>query len=485
MTISLYTSRIVLNTIGVEDYGIYTVVGGLVMLFSSLNVTMATAVQRFLNFEMGRNNGERLRKVFSTSVLIHIVIAVIVFLLLETIGVWFLNQEMNIPKDRVGAANWVLQFSILSFIITVLSVPYHAAIIANERMKAFAFIGIVEVLLKLFVVFSLFWISFDRLKAYSILIFAVSLLIRLSYVFFSIKKFPECRIFKIFDRELFKEMGAFAGWNLIGVTSTLVRTQGINIALNLFYGVVVNAAMGIVNQVRTTLDNFSNSFLMAINPQITKSYAAGDAKYLMKLVFSGSRYAFYLLFILTLPVFFETDFILSVWLGSVPEYTGVFLRLVLLTVLIESLSKTLIQSMFATGNIRKYQLIVGSITILNLPISVGLFYFGFPPYSAFVVGVCIAILSLFVRLSILKRMIDFSVSGFIRNVIGNVFLVGSISLLVPYITHSLLDYGVFRFVLVGIACLISVFLSVFFVGLSISERSVVLRSLHKLLVIKY
>jgi O-antigen/teichoic acid export membrane protein len=471
MAVSLYTSRVVLNVLGVSEYGIYNVVGGVVMMFSSINTTMATAVQRFMNFEMGRKNFKGLNDIFNTSVIIHFFIAAIVFVLLETLGVWFLNAEMNIDPARMDAANWVLQFSILAFIVTILSVPYDAVIIANEHMQAFAVISIIEVALKLFIAFAVAWFDFDKLKLYAVLTFAVSLALRFIYGSYSKKHFAEARFKWEWHRNLFKEMLSFAGWNLIGVTSTLIRTQGINIVLNLFFGTLVNAAMGIANQVKTAVDQFTNNFLMALNPQITKSYAAGDHEYLFKLVFNGSKYAFYLVFFLTLPLLAETEYVMKLWLKTVPEYTVAFVRLVLVTAIIESLSKTLIQTMFATGNIRRYQIIVGSVTILNLPLSIVFLYWGFGPQITMTIGIFIALFALQVRLQMLRTMVGLPVMKYYKDVILLVLTVSIVAAVIPLITHWYMNPGFLRFILNSILSIISVLCSVYFIGLSRNERN--------------
>lgn len=470
MAVALYTSRIVLNVLGVSEYGIYNVIGGVVMMFSSINTTMATAVQRFMNFEMGKKNFKGLNDIFNTSVIIHIFIAVIVFVLLETLGVWFLNTKMNIDPSRMEAANWVLQFSIFAFIVTILSVPYDAVIIANEHMQAFAIISIIEVSLKLFIAFSVSWFDFDKLKLYAVLTFAVSLILRIIYGSYSKRHFAEANFKWEWHKNLFKEMLSFAGWNLIGVSSTLIRTQGINVVLNLFFGTIVNAAMGIANQVKQAVDNFTNNFLMALNPQITKSYASKDYEYLFKLMFNGSKYAFYLVFLITVPLLLETEYILKIWLKQVPNYTVVFVRLVLVISIIESLSKTLIQTMFATGSIKKYQIIVGSVTILNLPLSVLFLYLGFEPQITMTIGICIALFALFVRLNMLKTMVNLSISKYLKEVIVTVLIVSLISLVLPFTVEYFMKSNFLRFVLVSLTSIFSVLLTIFLVGLTKYER---------------
>jgi O-antigen/teichoic acid export membrane protein len=471
MAVSLYTSRVVLNVLGISEYGVYNVIGGVVMMFSSINTTMATAVQRFMNFEMGRKNFKRLNDIFNTSVIIHFFIAGIVFVLLETLGVWFLNSKMNIDPARMDAANWVLQFSILAFIVTILSVPYDAVIIANEHMQAFAVISVIEVALKLFIAFSVAWFDFDKLKLYAVLTFVVSLILRIIYGSYSKRHFAEAKFKWEWHKNLFKEMLSFAGWNLIGVSSTLIRTQGINVVLNLFFGTLVNAAMGIANQVKQAVDNFTNNFLMALNPQITKSYASKDYDYLFKLMFNGSKYAFYLVFIITVPLLAETDYILKLWLKQVPDYTVVFVRLVLITSIIESLSKTLIQTMFATGSIKNYQIIVGSVTILNLPISIAFLYWGFEPQITMTIGIFIAIFALFVRLKMLRTMVSLPIGKYVKEVILVVLLVSAVSLIAPLTVCHFMKLGFARFILVSLISVLSVLATVFFIGLTKNERN--------------
>jgi len=481
MSVSLYTSRVVLNTLGIEDFGIYNVVAGVVILFSSINTTMATAVQRFMNYEIGQNNHTKLNNVFNTSLIVHIGIALIILILLETIGVWFLNCKMNISPERINAANWVLQFSIFSFAISILTVPYHAAIIANERMSAFAYIGIIEVSLKLLIVYLLTLFSFDKLKLYAVLTFCVTLLLQSIYTSYSKRHFQECKFRWLWDKKLYKEMMSFAGWNMIGVSSSIIRTQGINIVMNLFFGVFVNAAMGISNQVRNAVESFTNNFLIAINPQITKSYASGNFPYLMDLLFRGSKYAFFLTLILTLPLLLETEIVIKTWLKQVPKYSTIFIQLILITNLIEVLSKPLIQAMFATGKIKTYQLVVGSITILNLPITIIFFYLGYQPYVAFIIGIFIAIMALLIRLLMLRNMIGIKIGSFLKNVVLSVTSVGICSLTVPLILKIWLPINEFRFILIGCTSIFTTVISIYVIGLSYNEKQFIHKKIRNII----
>ena len=308
MAVSLYTSRVVLNALGVEDFGIYNVVGGVVAMFSMLSGSLSAAITRFITYELGKGNQENLKKIFSSSVTIQIGLAILIIVVAEAIGVWFLNMKMNIPDVRITAANWVFQFSILTFAVNLISVPYNASIIAHERMSAFAYISILEAIGKLAIVFLIVISPMDKLIFYAILMCAVALIVRLAYGVYCKRHFEECTYHFIFDRDLLKHMFGFAGWNFIGATSAVLRDQGGNVVINLFCGPAANAARGIAFQVNNAISGFVTNFMTALNPQITKSYAAGDRKYMMTLIFQGARLSFYMLLLLSLPVLSQSFF---------------------------------------------------------------------------------------------------------------------------------------------------------------------------------
>ena len=381
MAVSLYTSRIILNTLGVEDFGIYNVVGGVVAMFSIISGSLSAAISRFITYELGREGYDRLKVIFSSAVTIQVILAFLICILAEVGGVWFLNTQMNIPVERVVAANWVLQCSIFTFMINLISIPYNAAIIAHERMKAFAYVSILEVVLKLLVAFALYIVIFDKLKVYAVLLLIVALIIRFVYAYYCKRHFKECTYRFIYDKEVLREMAGFAGWNLIGSSAGVLKDQGVNIVINLFCGTTVNAARGIAVQVNNATQSFVRNFMTALNPQITKSYASSDSEYLMKLLYKGSRLSFYMLLLLSLPIIIETDCILSVWLKVVPEHTVNFVRLILVLAMCESISLPLITVMLATGKIRNYSIIVGGLNMMNFPFSYLLLYWGFEPES--------------------------------------------------------------------------------------------------------
>ena len=393
MLVSLYTSRVVLNTLGVEDYGIYNVVGGFVAMFSLVSSSLSASVSRFLTFELGRGDMERLKETFSTSLMIHLVLAGIVFILAESVGVWFLNTQMTIPPERLYAANWVFQASILSFMFALFSVPYNASIASHERMSAFAYIGILDVVLRLLIVLFIAHVPFrfDRLIVYSLLLVAVGMSLQCIYLWYCRKNFEECRFKLHFNKGYWKEMGAFAGWNFIGSSSALLKNQGVNLLLNIFIGPIVNAACGIAAQVNGAIYAFANNFMTAVNPQLTKSYASGDKEYMFSLSERGTRFSFYIILFFALPIMLEADFVLSLWLKQYPEHTVNFVRLVLLLTLCEVLSSTLITIQLATGKIRNYQIAVGGMQMMNFPLSYLCLQFGMPPEATYCVAIFISL----------------------------------------------------------------------------------------------
>lgn len=472
MLVSLYTSRVVLQALGVEDYGIYNVVGGFVAMFSMISSSLSSSVSRFLTFELGRGDMEKLKRVFSTSLSIHLVLMIIVWVLMETIGVWFLNTRMVIPPERLYAANWVFQASVLLFLLGLFSVPYNASIVSHERMKAFAYIGILDIILRLFIVLFIAYSSwqFDRLIIYALLLVVVSFSLQIIYFLYCRRNFEECRFHLCFDKECWKDMSVFAGWNFIGSTSALINNHGVNILLNLFYGLVINAARGIAVIVNNAICAFVGSFMTALNPQITKSYAVNDKSYMFLLAERGARFAFYIILLLALPIALETDFVLMLWLNQVPEYTVVFIRFVLFLSLCDVLSNTLITMQLATGNIRNYQIVVGGAQMLIFPFSYVCFKCGFPPESNYVVCIIISLICLLLRLYFLRITAGLSIKRYLQKVCGNVILVLIIAIVIPIFVHNTLSYGWVRFIVVTSISLLSVILSVFFVGCTLSER---------------
>ncbi len=481
MAVNLYTSRVILQALGVEDFGIYNVVGGIVAMFTFVSGSLSSAISRFLTFELGRGAKEELKRVFSASVTIQLFIVLIVLILAESIGVWFLNTHMTIPADRLPASNWVLQFSLITFVINLISVPYNAAIIAHERMAAFAYVSIVEGLGKLGIAYLVMISPIDRLVFYAILMCSLALIVRILYGYYCKKHFEECIYHFHWDKEILKKMFGFAGWNFIGSASAILRDQGGNIILNLFCGPVVNAARGIAFQVNNAVTGFVTSFMTALNPQITKSYAVGDYKYMMTLIFQSARLSFYMLLLLSLPVLVDTHYILGLWLGEVPEHTVLFVRLILVFALSESISNPLVASVQATGKIRAYQITVGGLQMMNLPISYILLKLGMIPETVVIVAIVISQCCLAARLIILRKIIQLRVREYLRRVWLNVVVVTCLSIVFPFWIESITQESFPRFICLGITCIFFTGVVELFVGSSSYERNFVYDKIRKVM----
>lgn len=477
MAVTLYTSRVVLNALGVEDFGIYNVVGGVVAMFSMLSGSLSAAITRFITYELGTGNQENLKRIFSSSVTIQIGLAVLVILLTESAGVWFLNVKMNIPDARMVAANWVFQFSILTFAINLISVPYNASIIAHERMSAFAYISILEAIGKLAIAFLIVISPMDKLIFYAILICAVALIIRLAYGAYCKRYFEECTYHFIFDKDLLKRMFSFAGWNFIGATSSVLRDQGGNVAINLFCDPAVNAARGIAFQVNNAISGFVVNFMTALNPQITKSYATGD-RYVMTLIYQGARLSFYMLLLLSLPVLVNTHYILSLWLKIVPDHAVLFVQLVLVFAMSESISNPLITAMLATGKIRNYQLVVGGLQMMNLPVSYLLLRMGMFPEIVIVVAIAISQCCLAARLLMLRGMIGLSIRKYLRKVYMNVLAVTVIAAILPFLLEGRVEESFLNFVILSLIALMCTGITIYYIGFNKAERQFVLNKLY-------
>lgn len=481
MFIALFTSRVNLQSLGIVDYGIYNVVGGIVVMFSVLSGSLSAAISRFLTYELGKGDIEKLKCVFSSSVTIQFILSGIIILLAETIGLWFLNEKMVIPPNRIIAANWVYQFSVLTFVLNLISIPYNAAIIAHERMSAFAYITIFEAIGKLLIAYVIFIVIFDKLICFSAMICIIGVIIRVIYGWYCKRHFKECSFQFMYDQSLFKKMFGFAGWNFLGASSDIFRDQGGNILINMFFGPSANAARGIAVQVNTAVIGFVKNFTTAINPQITKSYASGDREYMMNLVFQGARFSFYILLILSLPIIINTPYLLHLWLGNVPEHTENFVRLVLVFSLSETLSYTLITSMLATGNIKNYQLVVGGLALLNLPLCYLCFKFGAPIESIYVVAIVISVVCEAARLFMLRRMIKLPVKKFLNQVYFKVILVSVLASFAPVALYLYSNGSIWLFILNCLVCLISSVFCILFVGCNSDERSWVYTKMSSLL----
>ncbi len=471
MGVSLYTSRVILNILGVTDYGIYSVVGGVITMFSFITSSLGCATSRFITFELGKGDILKLKKTFSNIMAIHILFAILLLIIGETIGLWFVYNELQIPEDRFFAALWVYQFSVLTAVISVISVPYNSAIIAHEKMKAFAYISIIDAFLKLVIVYLLLAIPYDKLIIYAFLYFCIQLFDRIVYGVYCSRNFEEINSKISIDKKQFKEIFGFAFWTMNGNLAVVGYTQGLNILLNMFFGVVVNASRGIAVQVQSVVRNFCYNFQMAINPQITKSYAVRNFNQMHKLVTASSKYSFLLLYFISLPLIFEAPLVLQWWLGIVPEDTIVFLRWVLCISMLVSLSNPLVTSIFATGDLRKFQLIEGSILLSIVPVAYLLLkYSNVPAYTVFGVQLAIEFITQIFRVAIVLPKIGMKTSEYCNQVIFPITKVVLLSLIAPSLLYVYCNQSIFSFFLICTTCVLSVTISLIMVGCNKAER---------------
>lgn len=444
MLIGLFTSRVVLKELGVSDFGVYTAVGGLVTMFTIFTSAISSAISRFITFELGKGDAGRLRKVFSTSVIIQLAFGAVILVLAASAGLWFLHHEMVIPDGRMAAAERVLQCAALVLVLNLLSVPYNAVIVAHEDMSAFAWISVLEAVLKLGVAFALMLAGPDKLKSYAFLMLAVALTVRLAYGAFSRRHYEEARGRLTFDRSLLKEMGGFAGWIFWGLGATLFNSQGVNLLMNVYFGVGANAARGVATQIEGIVRQFVASFTTALNPQITKSYASGERTYCFDLVCKGARYSYLLVLIVALPVFVEADTLLSIWLDTVPEGAVLFTRLTLIGILADLLGNSMAVLEMATGDVKKYYLIIGPVSMLVFVFSWLLFAAGCPAYVSYVAYAVVYAGLVAVKLAILHRQTGFPAGQYARDVMAKVLPVTALAAAACALPYLLMGPGVLR-----------------------------------------
>ncbi len=474
MVISFFTARIMLNALGVMDYGVNNAVGGLVSMFSLISASLSSSVGRFLTFGLGENNPKRLNTIFCMSVNIHLILAVVVVLAIEIGGVWFLNNKMNIPPERLTAAHWVLQCSTVVFALGLFSVPYNSLIVAHEKMSAFAYMTIFDAISRLAVVAGIYYYGGDKLILLALLMLAQSSIRQSVYWIYCRRKFEEASYHYVWDRNLGKEMFGFAGWNFIGCTAVVLKEQGVNILINIFSGPAVNAARGIAMQMNAVIGQFIGSFTIALNPQIIKGYAAGELDKVHELVFWGSRLSYYLFMLLSIPILFEAEQVLYLWLGQVPEHTVLFVRLVLILSLAEVISNTLITAQVATGKIRNYQIVVGGLFLLIFPVSYMLLEMGWFPEVTVIVAIVVSQVCLLARLWFLRTMIKLSAWEFLKKVYFNVLAVTAVALILPAFCYESMPPSVLRLLILGLVSVFASILSIYYVGCNQQERVMIL-----------
>ena len=474
MAIGLYTSRVILDKLGEVDFGIYNVVGGFVTMFTIISGAMTTATQRFLSFEIGKGEDGDVKSIFSTMIYIHIFLALVILLVGETVGVWFLNNHMNFPPERYEAANWVFQLSLLVFMLNVVNVPYNGALIAYEKMSAFAYFSIVDAIFKLAICYIIVVTPFDRLIMYAILMAMIQIILLAMYFLYCRRKFSECRFTGKYNREYGKKVGSFVGWNLIGSLAGVAKEQGVNVVLNMFFGPAVNAARGIAYNVLGKLNGFVTNFQMAMNPQIIKNYASGERESMYKLVFRGAKMSYLLLLTLSLPVVIEAQFILSIWLKEVPNYTVIFLQIVIFIALLNTLSNPLIITMHASGKVRDYQIVVGGMSLLTLPsVYIGFKYFGLAPCYAMVICFIVEVVCHLLRLYMLHKTINFPMGRFLFEVTLRVLLITILSFIFPLLVYNICDTVVIRFPVVCFLSIISTLGCGYYLGFNAHEQAVI------------
>lgn len=481
MILTLYTSRVVLDALGIEDYGIFNVVGGFVLMFGLISNSLTAAITRFITYEIGAGNTKRLNNIFCTAINVQVIMGIVIAIIIETFGLWFLLTKMEISPDRLTAAQWVLHLSLISFFVNLINVPYYAVVIAHEHMNTYAIVSILDAVMKLLICYPLYMDKCDRLILYVILMTVETIVIRFIYGIYCKKKFSECSYHYLIDKSLLKELFAFSGWNFIGASSSILRYQGVNVLLNLFWGATVNAARGIANQVNIAVTAFSNNVITAINPQITKNYAAGNMEYVFKLVITGARLSFFLMLFITLPLMLETDIILNLWLTKIPDYTFIFVRLILVYVLVENVSNTMITLMLATGDIRNYQIIVGGCQLLNFPLSYVALKLGCEPYITLIIAIVLSALCFALRLKMLKGMVGFPVLRYLKEVVLNVSTVTIIALIIPVIVYYTIPASYLRLTITLFTCFACLSATIYRLGLTAGEKAFVAARLSKVI----
>lgn len=476
MMISLYTTRVLLVTLGVNDYGLYNVVCGFVSMFSFLNTSMANGTQRFYNFEIGRNGDCGISKIYTHSLLIQIVLALFIILGIETLGIWYLDNKMVIPEGRGIAAYWIFQSSMISLFFVIITVPYTAAIMAYEKMGFYAFLSILDAILKLVIVIILPYLPQDHLIWYGCLSATISGVNFILSFWYSKIKFRDLRVEKRIENKTFASILTFSGWNIFGSFSNMFRIQGLSLVYNFFWGTVVNAANGVAGQVNAAVESLTNSFLVAVRPQMIKSYAAGQEDYMIKMAFSVSKLTFYLVMIFAVPMIWEIKTILDIWLGEkqYPELTIVFCQLTLLMSLFGSFSVPISMIVQATGIMKRFQVYTSLTTLSVVPFAFLLSTMGGSPTSVLVLAIFFVIAAQLVRLLLVKEIVPFCIKQYVKEVIIPVFTIFVIAMLFVFILHTILStgtIGTFAVILIGIGLSCGL---IYFIGLSPSERNLVL-----------
>lgn len=481
LIVTLYTSRVILQALGVEDMGIYNVVGGIVTMSQVVTSSISNAISRFLTFEVGAGNLPKLRKIFSQSITVLLILATIIFIIAEIGGVYFINKVLNIPDNRLYAAHFVLLFSTLTFCVNIISVPYNASIIAHEKMNIYAYVGIFEVIMKLIVAYLIIAISsIDHLILYAILLFGVSLIIRLFYSLYCGKSFIECKYSLNWDKTIIKELFNFASWNFLENVANVFKSQGVSFLINIFFGATINAAQAIANQVSNAIQQFSSNFITAVSPQIIKLYAENQIIEMLKLTSRASRFSFYITLIIAFPVICNLSFILHLWLTTVPRYTDTFILLIIVWILIEVLAQPIVRIIIATGHIKRYQIGISLIMLSNFPLSYIALQQKCGPDSIYWISAATCFIALIYRLISLKQLIkNINIVDFSKKTLTVPFLLGilviAMFMFLRYVNLDILP-NIIISVFIGELILI---LSIYKYGMSYNERIFISEIIYK------
>lgn len=490
--ISLYATRLVLTALGIENFGLYNLVGGVIAMLGFLNGAMAAATQRFMSIAQGAGDIAKVKRIFNMSTVLHAGIAILVVIVFEIAGYFFFNGMLNIAENRIAVAKLVYQFMVISTLFTIISVPYEAVITSHENMLFYAILGVGEALLKLAIALyisygtlnlptnlsisaqhlQLNYSTVDSLTIYGLLMAVLSIVMLMIRRHYCHKKYAECEfdLKKHYDKNLLKEITSFAGWSFLGTASSMIANYGQAIVINVFFGTAVNAAQAVANQLSGQLGVFSNTLMKALNPVIDKSEGAGDRSLMLKATMMGSKVSFFLMMALHVPMLIEMPFILKLWLKNVPEFTVIFCQLLLIRNLIEQLFIPLVAAISAEGNIKRFQIIASALTFFPLPISYLLFKWGYPAYALYIVFILYAILASSVILYFAKRNCQLSVTEFLSNVIGRCATVFFLVFMLALIPHFLIEPSFMRFVCVTLTCILSYLIVVFFIGFSGNEQ---------------
>ncbi len=474
LCINLYTTRAVLSLLGVDDYGVYNVVCGFVSMFTFLNTSMSNGIQRFFNYELGKNGVENANKIFCTSVLIQLILAFIVVALCESFGLWYLHNKMIVPEGRMFAAEMIFQFSMISFLLIVFQAPFVAAVMAHERMDFYAIINVVDAVLKLCIVFTVPLLVGDYLVLYGLLLALVSLFDFMCYYVYCRRNFVEIHLSRVFHKEIFKSMLSFSGWNLFGSFSNMMRDQGINLIMNLFYGPVVNAARGIAVQINAGINGFVSNILTPVRPQVIQSYAKGEIDRALRLTYSISKFSLVFLYMLSLPVCLEIEYVLKLWLGAnVPKHTSTFVLIILMTSAVLIMMGAMATLVHASGEMRKYQLYGSVVKFLSVPIAFIMLKYGAKPEWALIMVLIFDVLGFFVGLFIIKGIMSFSIMDYLKKVIVPLFPVFLITFLISYPVVLFMEMGGGRLICVISSSIIGAVFIFYFLGLSSSEKTII------------